>query len=114
MAVAGQGGTFAEPRFKAAIAMSTPAPRQKDYDRVYGSVHIPILHMTGTEDDSPVGETKAAERPKDPLFHSLILQGTTAFWDAYLKGDAAAKDWLAKGGYAAVLGADGKLEEKLR
>jgi dienelactone hydrolase len=149
MAVAGQGGNFTEPRFKAAIAMSTPVPKQKDYDRVYRGVHIPILHMTGTEDDSPIGETKAAERriaydhiqgvdqylvtfqggdhmifsgrrilegdrAKDPLFHSLILQGTTAFWDAYLKGDAAAKDWLAKGGYAAALGADGKLEEKLR
>ncbi|HEY3569071.1 MAG TPA: hypothetical protein VGP73_14140 [Thermoanaerobaculia bacterium] len=148
MAVAGQGGTFAEPRVKAAIAMSTPAPRQKDYDRVYRDVHIPILHMTGTEDDSPIGETRAAERripydhiqgadqylvtfqggdhmvfsgrlmqaerPKDPVFHSLILQGTTAFWDAYLKGDAAAKAWLTNGGYAAVLGKDGRLEEKLR
>ncbi|HEY2289845.1 MAG TPA: hypothetical protein VGM86_04000 [Thermoanaerobaculia bacterium] len=148
MAVAGQGGNFTEPRFKAAIAMSTPVPKQKDYERVYRDVHIPILHMTGTEDDSPIGETKAAERriaydhiqgvdqylvtfqggdhmvfsgrliqaerPKDPVFHSLILQGTTAFWDAYLKGDAAAKDWLAKGGYAAALGTDGKLEEKLR
>ena len=148
MAVAGQGGNFAEPRFKAAIAMSTPVPKQKDYDRVYRDVHIPILHMTGTEDDSPVGETKAAERriaydhiqgvdqylvtfqggdhmvfsgrlfqterPKDPVFHSLILQGTTAFWDSYLKGDAAAKAWLADGGYAAVLGADGKLEKKPR
>lgn len=148
MAVAGQGGAFTEPRVKAAIAMSTPAPRQKDYARVYRDVHIPILHMTGTEDDSPVGDTKAAERripydhiqgadqylvtfqggdhmifsgrfleserPKDPLFHSLILQGTTAFWDAYLKGDAAAKAWLAQGGYAAALGKDGKLEEKLR
>src|SRR3954451_12006542 len=148
MAVAGQGGTFTEPRFKAAIAMSTPVPKQRDYDRVYRDVHIPILHMTGTEDDSPVGDTKAAERrvaydhvqgvdqylvtfqggdhmvfsgrlfqterPKDPVFHSLILQGTTAFWDAYLKGDVAARDWLAKGGYAAVLRVDGKLEEKLR
>ena len=152
MAVAGQtfsqGRSLAEPRVKAAVAMSTPVPRQQDFDRAYGSVHIPILHMTGTEDDSPIGDTKAAqrripydhihgadqylvtfqggdhmvfsgrffqaERPKDPRFHSLILQGTTAFWDAYLKGDAAARDWLARGGYAAVLGADGKLEEKLR
>ncbi len=149
MAIAGQGGIYADPRVKAAIAMSTPAPVQKDYDRVYRSVHIPILHMTGTEDDSPIADTKAAERripydhiqgvdqylvtfqggdhmifsgrrilegerPKDPLFHSLILQGTTVFWDAYLKGDAKAKVWLANGGYAAVLGKDGKLEEKLR
>jgi predicted dienelactone hydrolase len=137
MAVAGQRfgqeTAFTEPRVKAAI---------------FRDVHIPILHMTGTEDDSPVGDTKAAERripydhiqgadqylvtfqggdhmifsgrrfeaerPKDPLFHSLILQGTTAFWDTYLKGDAAAKAWLAQGGYAAVLGKDGKLEEKPR
>jgi predicted dienelactone hydrolase len=156
MAVAGQavGQRFgqetglADPRIKAAVAMSTPVPRQKDFDRLYRNVHIPILHMTGTLDDSPVGDTKAAERripydhvhgadqylvtfqggdhmifsgrfreaerPRDPLFHSLILQGTTAFWDAYLRGDAAAKAWLAGGGYAGVLGRDGKLEERPR
>jgi predicted dienelactone hydrolase len=153
MAVAGQSvgqeTSLADPRIKAAVAMSAPAPRQRDYDRVYRKVHVPILHMTGTEDDSPIGDTKAAERripydhiqgvdqylvtfqggdhmifsgrrileadrPKDPLFHSLILQGTTAFWDAYLKGDAAAKAWLANGGYAAALGKDGKLEEKTK
>ncbi len=149
MAIAGQGGIYADPRVKAAIAMSTPAPFRKEYDRVFRNVHIPILHMTGTLDDSPVGDTKAADRripynhiqgvdqylvtfqggdhmifsgrrilegdrAKDPLFHSLILQGTTAFWDAYLKGDAKAKAWLADGGYAAALGQDGKLEEKLR
>jgi hypothetical protein len=49
---------------------------------------------------------------KDPHFRDLILQGTTAFWDAYLKGDAAAKSWLSRGGYAGALGADGKLEMK--
>ncbi|HEY4562438.1 MAG TPA: acetylhydrolase, partial [Thermoanaerobaculia bacterium] len=136
MAVAGQRfgqeTNFTEPRFKAAIAMSTPVPKQRDYDRVYrDDVHIPILHMTGTEDDSPIGDTKAAERrvpfdhiqapgqylvifqggdhmifagqrrqasqgEKDPRFRDLILQGTTAFWDAYLKGDAAAKSWLSR------------------
>ena len=126
--------------------MSAPVPRRQDLDRVYQNVRIPILHMTGTLDDSPVGDTKAAERripydhvhgveqylvtfeggdhmifsgrlhgeqrPKDPLFRSLILQGTTAFWDAYLQGDAKAKAWLGGGGYAAALGADGKLESK--
>src|SRR5436305_1854098 len=114
--------------------MSAPAPlRREDLDRVYAGIHIPVLHMTGTLDDSPVGETKAAERripydhirgadqylvtfqvgdhmifsghllsaergEKDALFQNLIRQGTIAFWDAYLKGDAEAKAWLAKGG----------------
>jgi len=48
------------------------------------------------------------------LFQDLIRQGTIAFWDAYLKGDAKAKSWLARGGYAAELGKDGNFEEKLR
>jgi predicted dienelactone hydrolase len=153
LAVAGQmlgarlQSSLVDPRFKAAIAMSAPVARTTDLDRAYAKISMPILHMTGTLDDSPIGDTKAPERrvpfdhipapgqylvifqggdhmifagqrrqagkgEKDPRFHDLILQGTTAFWDAYLKGDAAAKAWLAQGGYAAALGADGKLEVK--
>jgi hypothetical protein len=103
--------------------------------------------MTGTLDDSPIGETRAADRripfdhihgadqylvtfergdhmvfsgqrlrggdgKKDPLFHALIRESTTAFWDAYLKGEAAAKRWLAEGGFREVMGKDGRLEVK--
>jgi predicted dienelactone hydrolase len=149
LVVAGQDvgrSDAADPRIKAAVAMSAPAPKRHDYDRIYRDVRIPVLHMTGTLDDSPLGEISAAERripydhihgadqylvtfqggdhmvfsgrllgvrAKDPLFQGLVLQGTTAFWDAYLKGDVAAKAWLAQGGYAAVLGKDGKLEERV-
>jgi predicted dienelactone hydrolase len=153
LAVAGQmrgplqRSSLADPRVKAAIEMSAPVPRNADLDRAYGKINMPILHMTGTLDDSPIGDTKAAERripfdhiqapgqylvifqggdhmifagqrrqtrkgEKDPHFRDLILQGTTAFWDAYLKGDAAAKAWLSRGGYAGALGGDGKLEVK--
>jgi predicted dienelactone hydrolase len=144
----GSNPSYADPRVKAAIAMSASIPRKgEDFDSAFGAIHIPVLHMTGTLDDSPLGETKAAERripydhihgadqylvtftggdhmifsgrlanvseraARDAVFQDLILQGTTAFWDAYLKGDAAAKSWLEKG-YGAVLGKDGKLEEK--
>jgi predicted dienelactone hydrolase len=153
LAVAGQmlgprqQSSLADPRVKAAIEMSAPVPRNADLDRTYGKINMPILHLTGTLDNSPIGDTKAAERrvpfdhiqapgqylvifqggdhmifagqrrqvikgEKDPRFRDLILQGTTAFWDAYLKGDAAAKSWLSRGGYAAALEADGKLEMK--
>lgn len=154
LAVAGQmlgplqRSSLADPRVKAAIEMSAPVPRNADLDRAYGKINMPVLHMTGTLDDSPIGDTRAAERrvpfdhiqasgqylvifqggdhmifaggqrrnarkgEKDSRFRDLILQGTTAFWDAYLKGDAAAKSWLSRGGYAGVLGADGKLEVK--
>jgi hypothetical protein len=51
---------------------------------------------------------------KDALFQDLIRQSTTAFWDAYLKGDAEARAWLADGGFASILGADGRFEKKGR
>jgi dienelactone hydrolase len=157
MAVAGQvfgrpGGreiSLADPRIKAAIPMSTPIPRKKgNLTQKYAKITIPCLHMTGTRDDSPIGETRAAERrlpydytngsaqylvtfrdgdhmifsnhqrllsrgDQDARFHDLICLSTTAFWDAYLKGEAAARSWLSNGGLAGTLGADATLEMKL-
>lgn len=140
---------LADPRFKAAIAMSAPAPVRRDrLDAPYARIRIPCLHMTGTEDSSPIGDTRPEDRripfdhiraadqylvtfaggdhmvfsgrrwrggdaAKDPLFHDLIRQSTTAFWDAYLKDDPAARAWLAGGGFSAVLGKDGVFEKKL-
>jgi dienelactone hydrolase len=55
--------SLADPRVKAAIAMSAPVPKIKSkLDKVYSGIGIPVMHMTGTKDDSPVSETKAAER----------------------------------------------------
>jgi predicted dienelactone hydrolase len=156
LAVAGQGSPalarlgkpLADPRVKAAIAMSAPAPAAARRGNAFAGVKIPALHMTGTLDDSPISDSKAADRrvpfdkiagvdqflvtfeggdhmvfsgrpramgggAKDPLFQDLILQSTTAFWDAYLRGDAAAKTWLAGDGFEKVLGANGKWEKKL-
>jgi len=160
LGVAGQvfigprGGQFSmgDGRVKAALPMSAPVTKgQADLDRSYGAITIPCLHMTGTLDDSPIGDTRAGERrmpfdhmknsdqylvifnggdhmifsgrgqgrlgaggEKDPLFQQLILMSSTAFWDAYLKGDANARTWLAGGAFAAVLGHDGTLEVKLK
>jgi predicted dienelactone hydrolase len=59
----GQTLGFADPRIKAAIPMSAPVPRRRDsLDRAFGGISVPCLHMTGTLDDSPIGETKAADR----------------------------------------------------
>jgi predicted dienelactone hydrolase len=49
---------------------------------------------------------------KDAVFQDLIRQGSTAFWDAYLKDDEKAKKWLAEGGFGAALGRDGRFERK--
>jgi predicted dienelactone hydrolase len=67
MLVAGEqsisGNSYADKRITCAIAMSPPVAVPKPrWDQVYATVKIPLFEMTGTLDDSPVGETKAADR----------------------------------------------------
>ncbi|HSY17770.1 MAG TPA: hypothetical protein VK815_05515 [Candidatus Acidoferrales bacterium] len=44
--------------------------------------------------------------PRNPNHHRVILALSTAFWDAYLKGDAAAKAWLEGNGPRTVMEAE--------
>ena len=37
---------------------------------------------------------------------------TTAFWDAYLKEDKTARDWLQNGGMKTAMGREAKIEQK--
>ena len=48
-------------RVKAIIPMSAPVPKAF-VDKAYTGITIPSMHMTGTLDDSPIGDTKAKER----------------------------------------------------
>jgi predicted dienelactone hydrolase len=136
-----------DPRVKALIPMSSPAAKGNP-DRAYGDIRLPCLHMTGTLDDSPIGETKPADRrlafdhitgveqwlitfdggdhmifsgrlskdakrlESDAKFQRAIKQTSLAFWDAYLKNDAAAKSWLDGPQIESFLGNDAKLERK--
>ena len=43
------------------------------------------------------------KEPRNPNHHRVILALSTAFWDAYLKGDAAAKAWLDGAGPRSVM-----------
>ncbi|MBK7685481.1 MAG: dienelactone hydrolase [Rhodocyclaceae bacterium] len=42
-------------------------------------------------------------RPRNPNHHRVVLALSTAFWDAYLRGDAEAKAWLDGAGATTVL-----------
>lgn len=54
---------LADPRVKAAIAMSAPVPGDPSrYAASYRNITMPVLHMTGTHDDSAIGDTPAAKR----------------------------------------------------
>ena len=154
--------SLGDPRIVAGIAMSAPAVGKNEAvaDTLYGGIKIPILHLTGTKDNSPIGETTPEQRrmPYDHIksgnqtliiyrdadhmvfsgyrndgqaidpalaarlggrdakldarIHTLLRESCTAFWDCWLKGDQAAKDWFYGTGYKTEMGADGTFETK--
>jgi predicted dienelactone hydrolase len=146
-AVAGQrqpvGASLTDKRIKAALILSPSRPRNQlvSTQQAFGDVRVPWMLMTGTQDDSPLGDTTPesrlevypalppgdkyelvlkdgehhafTERPegaerfgnakRNPNHKQTILALSTAFWDAHLRGDAAAKDWLTGKGPLSVL-----------
>ncbi len=58
------GGSMdlSDPRIKACIAMSAPAKGKEKSNNSYADYKVPCMHMTGTLDDSPIGDTKASDR----------------------------------------------------
>jgi predicted dienelactone hydrolase len=123
------GTRFTDARVRAALAMSPSVPRRGDPAEAFGTVEIPWMLMTGTNDVAPIGNADAASRllvfpclpagdkyellldgaehsafgdrplpgdlkPRNPNHHRAILALSTSFWDAYLRGDAAARSWL--------------------
>lgn len=132
---------FTDRRIGAALLMSPSLPRQGDAVTAFGAVEIPWMIMTGTEDDSPVGNATPAsrrevfqalppgnkyelvlfqgehqafgdrvlpgsKRPRDPNHHRAVLALSTAFFDAFLRGDASARIWLESDAPRSVLAPD--------
>jgi pimeloyl-ACP methyl ester carboxylesterase len=54
----------------------------------------------------------AGEGPRNPNHHRAILALSTAFWDAYLKQDAAAKEWLDGPGPRTILEKEDRWQRK--
>lgn len=59
--------------------------------------------------DRPLPGEKA---PRNPNHHRAILAISTAFWDAYLRGDPQARAWLQGDGPASVLEAQDRWQKK--
>ncbi|MFN3828271.1 MAG: alpha/beta hydrolase family protein [Micavibrio sp.] len=133
-----------EPRFKAGILYSpvpsfnTESPRAD----IYGTISLPLFHMTGTDDTSPIegfgyerrlevyqhsggpeqcllvlndgdhmvyngSRGKLADNPKRPAHENIIKIAALAYWDVYLKQDAAARSWLFGGGFSSWINGEG-------
>lgn len=43
-----------DPRVKCAVALSSPPPQGRNLDAIYSRIKIPVWHMTGTNDTSPI------------------------------------------------------------
>src|SRR5205085_1378130 len=94
------GTTYTDSRITAALMMSPSPPRIGDVSKAFGSVAIPWLIMTGTDDKSPIGLVEAADRLK--VFPALpagdkcelVLDGAehSAFGDRPLPGDSKPRD----------------------
>lgn len=130
--------SYADPRLRAALALSPSSPRRGSPASAFGGVRIPWLLMTGTRDVAAIGQADVASRlavfpalppggkyelvlegaehsaftdralpgdraPRHPNHHRAILALSTAFWDAYLRGDPRARAWLDGAGPATVL-----------
>ena len=127
--------SYLEKRIDAAVMMSPSPPKRGD--AAFGSITMPCLLMTGTKDDSLIGDSSSEDRLKvfpaltaapawqvvfdgathmdfgerekvlkkrEPSrYHKAILALTTAFWDANLKDDKAAKAWLNGAGAKSAL-----------
>ncbi len=127
-------------RIRAALVLSPSPPKLGQPERTFGQVSIPWMLMTGTKDNSPIGDMSAEARlkvfpalPEGQKYQVVYEGGThaflgerigltsesgdqssharatlalsTAFWDAYLKGDASARAWLDGDGPKSVLAA---------
>ncbi|MFO0876412.1 MAG: hypothetical protein U0840_03485 [Gemmataceae bacterium] len=94
------------------ITETKPIDRRIPFDHIAAGDQYLLIFQDGDHMVfSGRGQTGAGKREKDPVFQALILQGSTAFWDAYLRGDARAKEWL-KTSYKSALDREGTFEMK--
>jgi len=102
----------------ASLIGETPAAdRRLPFDHINGADQYLIVFNGGDHmifSGRARAPAAAGQREKDKVFQDLIRQSSTAFWDAYLKGDAGGKRWLAEGGCESSLGSDGTFEKKIK
>lgn len=142
----GKLARFFEPRFRAGILYSPVPVRHLIGDapdaEIYGPISLPLLHMTGTDDDSPLEgfgyerrlsvhdhsghpekylqiiaggdhmiyngtRGKLGENPKRERHEDIIKVTALAYWDAFLKEEHRAREWLDSGGAQAFMAEDG-------
>lgn len=96
----------------ALIGDTTAAQRRVAYDHTR---HAQAYLLTLKDGDHRVFSGRGSwtgEGEHDKEYRRIICIASTAFWDATLKEDAAARRWLERGGLAGLLGNAGTFEQK--
>lgn len=93
------------------IGGTTPAERRIPYDCIHGPDQY-LVTFAGGDHMVFSGRFLEKPRPTDARLQQLVCMATTAFWDAYLRGDPAAKAYLSGGGFGRLLSKAGVLEVK--
>jgi len=94
------------------VATTTASQRRLPFDYTSGVDQF-LVTLQGADHLTYSGHALARNSGHDALFHQLIADCSTAFWDAYLKDRPAAKTWLAGRGIIDLLGVNGRVEKKL-
>ncbi len=71
---------------------TTPASRREVYTALPAGDKYQLVFEGG--EHMAFSDTALYDRKRQPHHHPAIQEISTRFWDAYLKGDAAAKAWL--------------------
>lgn len=91
------------------VSDMTVEQRRMPFDNIHARGQHLITFEGGDHMVFSGSERPGADTSKYDRFHDLICEATTAFWDAELKGDPAAKKWMDNE-MSDEVGEDGKVE----
>ncbi|MFW5864203.1 MAG: alpha/beta hydrolase family protein [bacterium] len=96
-----------------AISDVQPEQRRIPFDHMAGADQYLVIFRDG--EHSIFSDERPRGKKHDPMYHRYIKAASTAFWDAYLKNEAEAKEWLTSAdGFEKSLNANGTFEKKLK
>ena len=82
------------------------------FDHIKGADQYLITFKGGDHMIFASNRAKFGSSKNNAAFHSLICISSTAFWDAYLRKNVAAKKLLTDGGLSTVLDDNAAFEKK--
>lgn len=88
---------------KSVINSTTPEDRQKVFTQLPDGDHFYELVLHNAEHSAFSERRVGGGQQRNPNHHKAILALSSAFWDAYLKKDPAAKKWLNGEGAKKIL-----------